>query len=139
MKKLVALMLVVVSLFTLTLTSCSVIFGGGFSDPVKLGKNLMKKYDDEVDFELVMSASSFEALAEMYDIDEDGVYAVARIDTEDDGEAMVLYFTKSSFAKKTEKAIVEFIEEADLDEDEYTVKRSGKAIYVGSTDLLKAI
>lgn len=140
MKKIIALMLVLVSLCALTLSSCSLIFGAGFSDPIKLGKKLVKEYDDEVRFTFGMSGD-MEDIAEEFDIKDDGIYAAAFIYTEDDGDASVIYFTKSSYAKDAEKDAAEFIEDMlkedkELDEDDYIIKRSGKALYIGSKDII---
>lgn len=149
MKKIICILLaaIIVTICTF-LTSCSTIFDGGFfDDPIEFGKQLIEKCDDEDDdedevwIEIEMHNEIGKDVADEFDIDEDGICARAFLGAEKyDGYAYIIYFTKSSYAKAAKKDIdVEKFSKYFGNEDDYTIKRSGKALYIGSKDILKAL
>ncbi len=128
MKKIIALLLVVVMLFALC--SC-----GLSRKPEGYKKALEKKFDDDIEVDLIESETEIKYLGMLFGIDYDDVTAVLAIEHEDHGVGYVIYCEKSKDAKEVKEDCLDVAEE----DDDIIVKKSGKAVFIGEEDLWKKI
>ena len=128
MKKIIALALVVVMLFTLA--SCGIP-----KDPETLKEKLEKKYDDDVAVVLLDSNLTIIPAATMLGLDDDDIDAILSIALEDVGSGTVIYFESAKEAKEAKKDLLDSVDE----DSDVVVKISGKAVFIGEKDLWKKI
>ena len=128
MKKIIALALVVVMLFTLA--SCGIP-----KDPETLKEKLEKKYDDDVAVVLLESNLTIIPAATMLGLDGDDIDAILTIALEDVGSGTVIYFESAKEAKEAKKDLLDSVDE----DSDVVVKISGKAVFIGEKDLWKKI
>ena len=131
MKKIIAMLLVVVTLFLVV--SC-----GLSRKPEDFKEALEKKYGKDIEVELTDDEDEIELFAMLFGLDADGVTAVLAIELEldDDEEGYVIYCEDSKTAKNMKADCEELIDDYDID---YIVQQSGNNIFVGSEELWKAI
>ena len=137
MKKIIALLLVVMALFALV--SCSSIP----NDPIKLGKQIVKNCGDDATIVINMDRPNIEDAADSIDVDSEDIYAMMEVDYNDWYGIFVFCDTTSS-AKDVEEALIEMLEDWQADDyygyyDDYVVERSGKVVYIGDEGLLDEI
>ena len=137
MKKIIALLLVVMALFSLV--ACSSIP----DDPIKLGKQIVENCGEDAEIEIMMDYSNIEYMCEDADIDPDDVYAIMNVNTYD-GMGVFVFCESSSAAKDVEEALIEMLEDWQADDyygyyDDFVVERSGKVVYFGEEPLLDEI
>ena len=132
MKKIIALALVVVMLFTLA--SCGI---SRKSD--KLKEKLEKKYGDDVSVTVADKELSIGIIAAMFDLDADDIDCILSISLDDEGEGFVIYCKDAKAAKEVKNDCKDYVDDNDLKDEDILVKKSGKTIFVGEKDLWKKI
>ena len=137
MKKIIALLLLVASLFALT--SCF----GLATGPMSLGKKLDDIYGDDASIYIFLSHEDIKYFFEDLEISDNGVYAIMEIDTYGDAygdeEGYIFYCENSSQAKKIENEFIDYIKDNDLDDEGFTVSRTHTAVFIGSEAILRKI
>ena len=128
MKKIIALALVVVMLFTLA--SCGIP-----KDPETLKEKLEKKYDDDVAVVLLDSNLTIIPAATILGLDGDDIDAILTVALKDVGSGYVIYFESAKEAKEAKKDLLDSVDE----DSDVVVKISGKAVFIGEKDLWKKI
>ena len=128
MKKIIALALVVVMLFTLA--SCGI-----SKNPADFKNKLEKKYGDDIGVVLMDSKLTVSAAAAILDLDSDDIEAILNIALEDVGSGTVIYFESAKAAREAKKTLLDNVD----DDSDVVVKISGKAVFVGEKDLWKKI
>ncbi len=132
MKKIIACLILVASLFTLT--SCL----GLVQDPVNLGKKLNDAYGDDASIYIIMSREDIKYFCEDLEISDNGVYALMEIDA-GHNEAYIIYCDNSTQAETIEKELLVFLKNNVLEEENYTVERAYTTVFVGSNSILRKI
>ena len=126
MKKIIALALVVVMLFTLA--SCGIP-----KDPDTFKEKLEKKYGDDIGVVLLDSKLTIDAAAKILGLDDDDIEAILTIALKDVGSGTVVYFESAKAAKEAKKDLLDSVDE----DSDIVVKISGKAVFIGEKDLWK--
>ena len=137
MKKIIALLLVIVAL--ISLVSCS----GLTDDPVATAKKLAEEYGDECEITIMMGKEDIEDFADEYDTDGEGVYAILLCEC--DYYGVIIYCEDTTSAKDIEKDLNKYIK--NMKKDPYygsyykdaVVERNGKVVYCGHEDILEDI
>ena len=128
MKKIIAIVLVMVMIFALV--SCGI-----SRKPEDLKEKLEKKYEGDVVVALMDSKITTAGTAVMLGLDSDDIDALLTIALKDVGSGTVIYFES---AKEAKEAKADLLDKADEDSD-VVIKVNGKALYVGEKDLWKKI
>ena len=136
MKKIIALLLVIVAL--ISLVSCS----GLTDDPVETAKKLAEEYGDDCEIMIIMGKDDIEDYADEYDTDGDGVYAILLCEC--DYYGVIIYCEDTTSAKDVEKDLNKYIKNAKKNDsygyyDDAVVERNGKVVYCGHEDILEDI
>ena len=132
MKKIIALALVVVMLFTLV--SC-----GLSRKPEALKEKLEKKFDDDVAVTLADDDLSIGIIAKSLGVDEDDITAIISISLDDVGDGFIIYCDSSKAAREVKDEFKDYIEEYELEDEDLVIKKSGKNVFFGEKDLWKKI
>ena len=132
MKKIIALALVVVMLFTLV--SC-----GLSRKPEALKEKLEKKFGDDVVVTLADDDLSIGIIAKTLGVDEDDITAIISISLDDVGDGFIIYCDSLKAAGEIKDEFKDYIEDNDLEDEDLVIKKSGKNVFFGEEDLWKKI
>ena len=138
MKKLIAFLLVVATLFVFV--ACAKIP----SDPEELAKKLQEEYGENVEVLVYRSEGEIDEMAKDFGISDEGLRAILVIELEnpetlEEKWAFVFYCEKSSQAKEVEEDCLDKLVGAEFADLGYVVERSGKAVFIGEEEIFEKI